>query len=65
MNLPKEDFFVTRYLAGYFAGLDVTACCKAERTLLLRLVAEACRNGDGSHSKSCFKSFFEEVNAPT
>ena len=38
--------------------------CQTERTLLLRLVAEACRNHNGIHSKYCF-NFFEEVNELT
>ena len=65
-NVPIEKRFpLIRHLGGCFAALDVTACGQAERTLLLRLVSEACRNNDGSHSKYCFNFFVEEVNALT
>ena len=65
-NDPIERrFSLARCLAGCFSALDVTACCQAKRTLLLRLVAEACRNNNGSHSKPSFKAFFNKATALT
>ena len=57
-NDPIERIFsLIRCLAGCFIALDTTICYQTERTSLLRLVAEACCNDNGSHSKSCFKFF--------
>lgn len=42
-------------------SLDAASYCQNERTLLLQLISDLCKNDNNSHNKKLRKSFFEDV----